>query len=385
MGAAFVPVAVSDADTAYVIYTSGSTGRPKGVVVTHGNVLALFEACGQAYGGWGEDEVWTMFHSAAFDFSVWEVYGALLHGGRLRVVPYATTRDPAAMWDLVRTEKVTVLSQTPTAFTQLTQAARQSGFPPTHLRWIVFGGEALRPATLTDWTRAYGWHQPRLVNMYGITETTVHVTHRPMTPDDLDEAVSPIGTPLPGLTISLEGDPRQAQMYVSGPQVATGYLNRPALTAQRFLPDPDGPPGTRRYHTGDLATTHPTTGELHYLGRSDHQIKLRGFRIEPAEIERVLLTHPAVHAAAVILNPHTPHHPQLAAYTVLTPTHTTHTDTNGTHTNGTHTDATDTATTLTHLRTHLTTHLPTHMIPTTITPLPTLPTTPNGKLDPTRL
>ncbi|MFE6827816.1 condensation domain-containing protein, partial [Streptomyces sp. NPDC057690] len=170
----------------------------------------------------------------------------------------------------------------------------------------------------------------------------------------------------------------------------------PALTAQRFLPDPDGPPGSRRYRTGDLATPAPdttpaTTGpatttatgpapgpapgagaprELHYLGRTDHQIKLRGFRIEPAEIERVLLTHPTVHAATVILNPHTPHHPQLAAYTVHT------TNPNPGH---------DTETTLTDLRTHLATHLPTHMIPTTITPLPALPTTPNGKLDPTQL
>ncbi|WTX92654.1 non-ribosomal peptide synthetase [Streptomyces sp. NBC_00637] len=420
-GARWVGAPVVEGDTAYVIYTSGSTGRAKGVVVTHGNVLALFAACGEAFGGWGGDEVWSMFHSAAFDFSVWEVFGALLRGGRLRVVPYAVTRDPAAMWELVCREGVTVLSQTPTAFTQLVAAAAAQGFPATALRTVVFGGEALRPGSLKAWSAAYGWRGPRLVNMYGITETTVHVTYRPLTAADQDQAVSPIGTPLPGLTITLHptttgtsgttttddtghdtgitgdgaGGVEGAEMFVSGPQVAAGYLGRPALTAQRFLPDPDGPPGSRRYRTGDLATTSTSTThntgstthstgdntthgtdtvitaghdtELHYLGRTDHQIKLRGFRIEPAEIERVLLTHPAVHAATVILNPHTPHHPQLAAYTVLTTPHH-HTDT-----------------TLTDLRTHLTHHLPTHMIPTTLTPLPALPTTPNGKLDPTRL
>ncbi|WP_406009280.1 amino acid adenylation domain-containing protein [Streptomyces sp. NBC_00637] len=405
-GARWVGAPVVEGDTAYVIYTSGSTGRAKGVVVTHGNVLALFAACGEAFGGWGGDEVWSMFHSAAFDFSVWEVFGALLRGGRLRVVPYAVTRDPAAMWELVCREGVTVLSQTPTAFTQLVAAAAAQGFPATALRTVVFGGEALRPGSLKAWSAAYGWRGPRLVNMYGITETTVHVTYRPLTAADQDQAVSPIGTPLPGLTITLHpttgtsgtttddgagGGVEGAEMFVSGPQVAAGYLGRPALTAQRFLPDPDGPPGSRRYRTGDLAATSTTTHntahntgstgdnttggtstvitaghdtELHYLGRTDHQIKLRGFRIEPAEIERVLLTHPAVHAATVILNPHTPHHPQLAAYTVLTTPHH-HTDT-----------------TLTDLRTHLTHHLPTHMIPTTLTPSPPSPPPPTANSTP---
>ncbi|MFD9324241.1 AMP-binding protein, partial [Streptomyces sp. NPDC060053] len=206
-GARWVGARVVEGDTAYVIYTSGSTGRPKGVVVTHGNVLALFAACGEAFGGWGGDEVWSMFHSAAFDFSVWEVFGALLQGGRLRVVPYAVTRDPAAMWELVCREGVTVLSQTPTAFTQLVAAAAAQGFPATALRTVVFGGEALRPGSLKAWSAAYGWRGPRLVNMYGITETTVHVTYRPLAAADQEQAVSPIGTPLPGLTITLHPHP----------------------------------------------------------------------------------------------------------------------------------------------------------------------------------
>ncbi|MFK4066965.1 amino acid adenylation domain-containing protein [Streptomyces sp. NPDC029674] len=365
---------VSGRDTAYVIYTSGSTGRPKGVAVSHDNLLRLFSTARDLF-GFDESDVWTMFHSAAFDFSVWEIYGALLHGGRVHVVPYATTRDPDAMWRLIGEQRVTMLSQTPTAFAHLARAAARAGHGPTRLRHIVFGGEALQPAQLTDWAAHYGIGSPHLVNMYGITETTVHVTHHRLTQADLSDPRphgTPIGTPLPDLAVHLLDDRLRpvadgtiAEMYVSGPGVTQGYLDRPDLTAGRFLPDPYIP-GGRLYRTGDLAHRTPG-GRLHHHGRSDHQIKLRGFRIEPGEIERTLLAHPNIEAAAVTLDHSDPTHPRLAAYTVLAPA----------------TPAT--SVTLKSLHEHLTQHLPPHMVPTTITPLPALPTTPNGKLDPTQL
>ncbi|MFI7322854.1 amino acid adenylation domain-containing protein [Streptomyces venezuelae] len=365
---------VAGQDTAYVIYTSGSTGRPKGVRVSHDNLLRLFTTSAGLF-GFDEHGVWSMFHSAAFDFSVWEIYGALLHGGRVHVIPYATTRDPDAVWRLVRDEGITMLSQTPTAFAHLTHAAARAGHPPTSLRHVVFGGEALNPAQLAEWAAHYGTDTPELVNMYGITETTVHVTHHRVTDADIHDPHpqgSPIGTPLPDLTLHLLDehlDPVEdltvAEIYVSGPGVAQGYLDRPALTAGRFLPDPHRP-GGRLYRSGDLAHRTPD-GRYHHHGRSDHQIKLRGFRIEPGEIERTLLAHPFVHAAAVTLDRTDPGHPQLAAYTVLA-------------------DATP-ATGATHkeLHDHLAQHLPPHMIPSTITALPALPTTPNGKLDTAQL
>ncbi|MFD4631075.1 amino acid adenylation domain-containing protein [Streptomyces sp. NPDC058284] len=365
---------VSGRDTAYVIYTSGSTGRPKGVAVSHDNLLRLFSTSRELF-GFDECDVWTMFHSAAFDFSVWEIYGALLHGGRVHVVPYATTRDPDAMWRLIGEQGVTMLSQTPTAFAHLARAAAHAGYGPTRLRHIVFGGEALQPAQLADWTAHYGIGSPHLVNMYGITETTVHVTHHRLTQADVSDPRphgTPIGTALPDLTVHLLDDQLRpvadgavAEMYVSGPGVTKGYLNRPDLTAGRFLPDPYVP-GERLYRTGDLAHRTPA-GRLHHHGRSDHQIKLRGFRIEPGEIERTLLAHPGVHAAAVILDRGDPAHPRLAAYTVLAPATPV------------------TSVTLKALHDHLAQHLPSHMVPATITPLAELPTTPNGKLDPSQL
>ena len=166
---------------AYVIYTSGSTGKPKGVLVSHPNVTRLFDAT-DGWFGFGPDDVWTLFHSYAFDFSVWEIWGALLYGGRLVVVPYWVSRSPEDFRELLLREQVTVLNQTPSAFRQLIQADAEAGAPAkTALRYVIFGGEALELASLKPWIERHGDQQPRLVNMYGITETTVHVTYRPIT------------------------------------------------------------------------------------------------------------------------------------------------------------------------------------------------------------
>ncbi|HRC88029.1 MAG TPA: amino acid adenylation domain-containing protein, partial [Thermoanaerobaculia bacterium] len=293
--------------TAYVIYTSGSTGKPKGVMVSHANVVRLFEAT-EPWFRFGPGEVWSLFHSYAFDFSVWEIWGALLYGGRLVVVPHAVSRDPERFLDLLEQERVSFLNQTPSAFYQLLWAAsaRPEG-AALALAWVVFGGEALDLASLAPWFRR-PLSAARLVNMYGITETTVHVTYRPVSAEDLgDRARSPLGVPIPDLELHLLdglGQPVPqgiaGELWVAGAGVARGYLGRPGLTAARFSPDPfSGRPGARCYRSGDLARR-LVNGELEYLGRADQQLKVRGFRIEPGEIEAVLEALSGVRQAIVL-------------------------------------------------------------------------------------
>ncbi|MEV6042385.1 amino acid adenylation domain-containing protein, partial [Streptomyces xanthochromogenes] len=332
---------------AYVIYTSGSTGQPKGVVNTHRNVVRLFDASRKWF-GFGPQDVWTLFHSYAFDFSVWELWGALLHGGRIVVVPYEVSRAPGAFLDLLADEGVTVLNQTPSAFYQLAQAEAEAGpeaaggpeaganegvealdaSGPTRrlaLRTVVFGGEALQPSRLADWYERHPDDAPTLVNMYGITETTVHVTYQPLdrrraTPT----AASAIGTGLSDLrTHVLDGGLQLVppgvvgELYVAGGGVARGYLGRPGLTAERFVADPYAPePGARMYRTGDLVRWNPD-GELEFMGRADHQVKIRGFRIEPGEIEAVVSSHPSVAEAAVVVRQEQSGDERLVAYAVV--------------------------------------------------------------------
>lgn len=293
-------------DIAYVLYTSGSTGRPKGVRVTHHDVLRLFETSRDLI-PCGPDDVWTMFHSYAFDFSVWEMYGALLHGGRLVVVPHQTTRDPAAFASLVDREKVTVLNQTPSAMTHfIAEATRpDNGLGFASLRTVVLGGEALDPRTLRPWWECHG-SRVKVVNMYGITETTVHVTYRAVSPDDL--AGSPVGVALPDLSVRLLDEglhpvPPGAvgEIYVAGPGLSEGYLGRLGLTATRFVPDPWGPPGSRMYRSGDLAVV-DAHGSLDFCGRGDDQVQLRGFRVELGEVEAALTAVDQVAAAHVIVH-----------------------------------------------------------------------------------
>ncbi|HEY6794441.1 MAG TPA: amino acid adenylation domain-containing protein [Kineosporiaceae bacterium] len=350
-------------NTAYVIYTSGSTGRPKGVVVTHANVSRLFAVTADDF-GFGPDDTWSLFHSFAFDFSVWELWGALLSGGRVVVVPFAVSRDAEAFWELLRKERVTVLSQTPSAFRQLAAVAADGGYPATDLRLVVFGGEALEPAALRDWLAHYGDRSPRLVNMYGITETTVHVTLRPLGVADAGTTGSPIGSPLPDLGLAvldadLEPVPAgvKGELYVSGAGVSRGYLGRPGLTAERFLPDPFT--GGRMYRTGDLAILRPD-GELVFCGRADQQVQLRGFRIELGEIEAWLLAEPEVRSAAVVVRTDGNGTERLVGYVVPGP--------------GVEPDVAG-------LRRRLAEKLPAHMVPAALVVLDELPLTINGKLD----
>ncbi|WP_323379566.1 amino acid adenylation domain-containing protein, partial [Streptomyces durbertensis] len=297
---------VSADHACYVIFTSGSTGRPKGTTVTHGNVTRLFEAVEKRI-SFGRDDVWSLFHSFAFDFSVWEMWGALTSGGRVVVVPYEVSRDADAFYALVRDERVTMLSQTPSAFRQFegVDAGRRDELA---LRAVVFGGEALDRASVRRWGERRGYREPLLVNMYGITETTVHVTYAEVTEDQLDGAFTQIGAALPDLRVHLLdsfGEPVPVgvvgELYVGGPGVTRGYVGRPELTAERFVPDHlGGEPGARLYRSGDLARWR-ADGGLEYLGRGDGQVKVRGFRIELGEIEAALSRRGGVRQAVVIV------------------------------------------------------------------------------------
>ncbi|AKZ60083.1 putative coelichelin nonribosomal peptide synthetase [Streptomyces ambofaciens ATCC 23877] len=346
-------------DPAYVIYTSGSTGRPKGVVVPHSSVVTLLANTGPDM-GFGPDDVWVQFHSFSFDFAVWELWGALAHGGELLVPEYGLTRSPVDFHRLVRERGVTVLNQTPSAFYQFVEADRHAGEPLPALRLIVFGGEALDPGRLRDWVRRHGVHAPELVNMYGITETTVHVTHRVLTAEDLAPGVdvSPIGAPLPGLVTYLLDDRlrpvppgREGAIYVAGDQVSLGYLGRPALTAGRFVANPFTGDGTRMYHTGDLARR-TLDGELRFTGRADDQVQLKGFRIELGEVEAAIRELDGVVDVAVTVADGGDH---LVAHLVG-----------------------EVPADLTAL---LSEKLPAHMVPRRTLPLDVLPLTVNGKLD----
>jgi amino acid adenylation domain-containing protein len=287
----------TDMDCCYVIYTSGTTGIPKGVPVTHANVLALFRATAELF-DFRPDDVWTLCHSVAFDFSVWEIWGSLLHGARLVVVEQWTKMAPDAFFALVRDKGVTVLNQTPTAFSLTTRAAIEFSAEPdrTALRYVIFGGERLLPSRLRPWVQHFGWDRPELVNMYGLTEATVHATHHRLSAADLDCDDSVIGMPLPGFTHRLDGDePASGELLVGGPQVVEGYLHRPKLTAERFV-DIDG---QRFYRTGDLVDSR--SGTLVYLGRRDRQLKVRGHRIELGEVAAAVAAAAGVADVCVVV------------------------------------------------------------------------------------
>ena len=358
---------VQPSNLAYVIYTSGSTGQPKGVLIEHGNVIRLFAAT-QAWYNFSHNDVWTLFHSYAFDFSVWEIWGALLHGGKLVVVPYIVSRSPDAFYQLLQTEGVTVLNQTPSAFVQLIQVEQSSNIAAElNLRLVIFGGEALDLQSLKPWFERHGDRTPQLVNMYGITETTVHVTYRPLQISDLDSRSSVIGCPIRDLKIHLLDSSVQpvaigevGEMYIEGAGLARGYLNREELTQERFIPNPfSNDPESKLYKSGDLAKYLPN-GDLEYLGRIDHQVKIRGFRIELGEIETVLTSYDEVGQTVAVVREDRPGDKLIVAYVVPRPHCTLQGNT---------------------LRQFLQGKLPEYMIPSAFVILESFPLTSNGKID----
>ena len=350
---------------AYVIYTSGSTGQPKGVMVTHENVCRLFETAKSSF-DFNQNDVWTLFHSYAFDFSVWELGGALLYGGRLVIVPFQVSRSPEDFYRLLCEQKVTILNQTPLAFRQLMQAETVVGQKEElALRLVIFGGEALDLNSLKDWWERHGDQRPRLVNMYGITETTVHVTYRPLSQADLEEGGrSVIGGPLGDLQVYILDEYHDlapigvpGEMYVGGAGLSRGYLQRPELTADRFLPNPfSQEAGARLYRTGDVGR-YLANGDIEYLGRSDRQVKVRGFRIELGEIETVLAQHEDVSECVVIARENQEHGNKLIAYLVASRRNPGA------------------------LRAFLRRKLPEYMVPSEMVYLDQLPLSPSGKID----
>ncbi len=368
-GSARAPVAARPDNLAYVIYTSGSTGTPKGVAVTHRDAVTLLTHATDRFDVHPGD-VWTMFHSYAFDFAVWEMWGALLTGGRLVVVDRDTSRSPDALVELVARERVTVLSQTPSAFYGFADAERRyresgCGSGDLALRYVVFGGEALDASRLPEWFAAHEPGSPRLVNMYGITETTVHLTFAEVGGPAADR----IGVPLPGLRIYVLDDRLRpvpvgvrGEICVSGAQLARGYLRAPAPTASRFVADPFDPAGGRLYRTGDLGSWRETGDglELSYAGRGDAQVQLRGYRIELGEVESALLRHPSVARAAAAVHRHEREVDQLIGYVVAA--------------DGQHIDPGE-------VRAAAAEVLTSYMVPSMVMVLADLPLTVNGKLD----
>ncbi len=348
------------ADLVYTIYTSGSTGRPKGVMLEHRNVVRLFRNSRMEY-DLDENDVWSLFHSFSFDFSVWEIFGALLYGGKIVVVPRKATLDPALFVDLVRRENVTVLSQTPGAFYNFVDEELKRPDRGLALRYVTFGGEALKPGLLKAWRARYP--ETKLINMYGITETTVHVTWKEITEQEIDSNVSNIGVPIPTLTTYVMdrhlrllpvGVP--GEICVGGAGLARGYLGLPEKTAEKFVPHPYAP-GERLYRSGDLARLLPS-GEMEYLGRIDFQVKVRGFRIELGEIENRLTAHPAVEKAVVLAVDEKDGGKALAGYYVAAR-----------------------EIPVAELRKHLHEALPDYMIPSYFICMQNFPLTVNGKVD----
>ncbi|MBO1537085.1 non-ribosomal peptide synthetase [Pseudomonas sp. OA65] len=363
-----------DADTlgltsrhlAYVIYTSGSTGLPKGVLVEHGNVARLFDTTAGLF-DFGRDDVWTLFHSFAFDFSVWEIWGALSYGGKLVIVPSEVARSPDDFYGLVCQQQVTVLNQTPSAFRQFIEARGRSDQEHA-LREVIFGGEALDFRSLRPWTARTALSRTRLVNMYGITEITVHATYYPISQMEIDSgAPSLIGPPLPDLCLRILDEYQQpvpvgvnGEIYIGGAGVARHYLNRDALNAERFINDPyAATPGARLYRTGDIAR-YRADGGVVYVGRNDSQIKIRGFRIELGEIEAQLLALPQVREALVIVREDSPGDKRLVAYLIAD--------------DGVVLESSA-------LRSQLAGVLAEHMLPSAFVTLDAWPLTTNGKLD----
>lgn len=353
-------IAIKPEDSIYIIYTSGSTGTPKGVELMHRNIVRLLKNDHFLF-DFSDKDIWTMFHSCAFDFSVWEMYGALLYGGKLILVPELIAKDPSKFLDLLRKEKVTVLNQTPTYFYNLSDMELLKDDDNLCIRYIIFGGEALNPKFLQEWHIKYP--STRLINMYGITETTVHVTFRELSGTDLLTTSSNIGTPIPTLKVYvMDKNQRlmpygvEGEMCVAGLGLCKGYLNRPELNSTRFVQNPYVP-GELLYRSADSAIL-SDDGVLFYKGRIDNQVKIRGFRVELGEIESKLRAHSCVDKCIVLPKNVDNKDSFLVAYLIC-----------------------NRPTTDNELKSYISKLVPTYMIPTYFVFMDSFPLTNNGKID----
>lgn len=285
---------------AYIIFTSGTTGNPKGVVVEHSNVISLFENAGKVF-DFSEKDVWTVFHSFAFDFSVWECFGGLFFGGKVILVPRAVAKNPPRFYKFLKDHSVTVLNQTTAAFIKLAQISASFDYRLDKLRYAFFGGEKLMIDDIRTWIETNGW-ETKLLNIYGVTEGTVFTTYKELSESDFqNKKMSPIGICLPGSEIILIDDENMisdaGEILISGYGVASKYINNEVLTNEKFvtLADSLSSEQIRYYRTGDFAFRENDT--LFYLCRKDKQIKFNGYRIELDEIEQAISENPKVKRA----------------------------------------------------------------------------------------
>jgi amino acid adenylation domain-containing protein len=354
---------------AYIIYTSGTTGKPKGVLIEHKNVVRLLFNDRFQF-DFNEQDVWSLFHSTSFDFSVWEMYGALLYGGRLVIIPRITTLDPGGFLQVLKKQQVTILNQTPSAFYNLTyEELRQSG-TGLSIRYVIFGGEALQPSKLSEWQKKYP--DTVLVNMFGITETTVHITYKEIKESDIKLSLSNIGRPIPTLsTYILDKNLKPVsigaagEIVVGGEGVARGYLNKPELSAEKFIHFHHSSFITHHsklYRSGDIGR-YLENGDIEYLGRIDQQIKIRGHRIELGEIESFLLQYEQIRDAAVIDKKNEEGESYLCAYIVPGSSQP------------------DSSIEASALQKYLARQMPSYMIPSYFVQVDNIPLTANGKVD----
>ncbi|NOQ27042.1 MAG: amino acid adenylation domain-containing protein, partial [Bacteroidales bacterium] len=350
----------NSSDLCYIIYTSGTTGMPKGVMIEHKNLVQLFFNDKFQF-DFNEKDIWTMFHSHCFDFSVWEMYGALLYGGKLIVIPKIVAKDVEEYYKLLSEEKVTVLNQTPSAFYNLSEIALQKpGKTLENLRYVIFGGEALKPNKLAEWFNIYS--DVKLINMYGITETTVHVTYKEIGKNEIVNNISNIGISLPTLTtyvvdnnLNLVPKGVAGELLIGGDGLSRAYLGREDLTKEKFIQNPYKPE-ERLYRSGDLVKMQ-SNGDLEYLGRIDDQVQLRGFRIELGEIENALIKHENINECLVLAIEEN-NDKYLCAY-ILSKEELNHDE----------------------LRAYISVQIPDYMLPSYFVQLDELPLTSNGKVN----
>lgn len=360
----------SSASLAYIIYTAGHMGKPRGIMVTHQNITRLFKLV-QGVFDFSSDDVWTMFHSYTVDFSVWEMWGALLHGGTLIIVPYEVGRTPEAFYELVHKYRVTIMSQIPSAFRYFIQVEDSGEVEPSDissLRMIFLGGEVLDVRMLNTWAARHGLDRPALYNFYGLTGVAGFATYHRITAGDVRErAGSPLGRPFadteiyvldPYLQIVPLGVP--GEIYIGGPGLSRGYLNNPELTSERFIQHPfKNDPSARLYRTHDKAR-YNGLGEVEFLGRVDQQVKLRGFRVDPRDVEAALVDHPDIREASAIVREDTPGDQRLVAYYVKQANHVPATN---------------------ELRAFLRERLPDYMVPSVFVPVGAITYVSSGKVD----
>ena len=356
-GAENLPHVNTPSDLAYLIYTSGTTGKPKGVMIEHKNVVRLIKNDSFQF-DFNKDDVWSLFHSSAFDFSVWELFGATLTGGKLVIIPLTVAQDPQLFLEYIEKYQISILNQVPSAFYNLMRMEDERERMRS-VRYLIFGGEALNPQKLLSWYRKYP--NAKIVNMYGITETTVHVTYKEISDMEIERGVSNIGRALSTLQTYilnneiLCGIGVPGELCVAGEGLARGYLNQPDLTAAKFVDHPFG--AGRLYRSGDLARW-LSDGSIEYLGRIDDQVKIRGFRIELGEIESTIRGLEVVKDCAVIVRDDGDGEKAIYAYLIA-----------------------DAEIKMSDLRDNLVKLLPAHMIPAYMTQIESLPITSNGKLD----